>query len=58
MKNFDIQVNMDSVNISTAKPEISISYSYKRDRSARMLLRQHEYKKDSDYPYIIIKANG
>ena len=49
---------MDSVNISTAKPEISISYSYKRDRSARMLLRQHEYKKDSDYPYIIIKANG
>ena len=36
---------MDSVNISTTKPEIFISYSYKRDRSARMLLRQHKYKK-------------
>ena len=41
----DIQVNMDSVNISTTKPEIFMNYSYKRDRSARMLLRQHKYKK-------------
>ena len=36
---------MDSENILTTKPEIFISYSYKRDRSARMLLRQHKYKK-------------
>ena len=34
-----------SVNISTTKPEIFINYSYKRDRAARMLLRQHKYKK-------------